>query len=440
MTDVRYDYAHQVELERLLDAGLCDGMPVGALLLNEIGEALGGTSTFGVRPYLKSVASLVVRAVRKPVDIPDRQATVIHFRSGNFTHHQAIEACVRSGLRDPETIVVLGTGGSGDFHVRDALQCLRTRDVAIALKHALNSRRQIRVTVMRMGIGRSVARRLSAMLFVRVLVAKGMGRFLRTQSETRFVSADFDRGALSAPLFVAARVMNLPTGSVQHGVLLPAETLSEFTPLIADTIGVWGTAVRDQLIKDGESPESVVVVGCPTFRGLDEEPMTPQASRQRDVYLALSEPDIPRERQVVRFFQEIAQANDKFDFKVKLHPGRERASYQWISDEFGIEMVPAGVAPEDIAPNAAAVLITGSSVGVEMLGSGVRVGVIDIPEATSKIGRDYVDFLKVPAVGSVDDFGHMMSSTETCDQSALKAVMDVPDRVAFRTFLGLNGG
>ena len=441
MSDVRHDYARQVELERLLNADECDGMPLGELLVDEIREALGGTSTFTVRPYLVSFASLVVKAIRKPVEIPDLKATVIYFRSGNLTHHQAIERSVKSGLKGPESMTVLRSGGAGDFHVRDALQCLRPRDVVVAVKQVTRSRRHIRACVARAGESKSVANRFSAALFAQFLRARGLESFLRTQSETRFLSADFDRGALTAPLFLAARRMNLPSGSIQHGALLPAETLSGFTPLIADTIGVWGTAVRDQLIKEGEPPESVVVVGCPTLRGGQPKESGSTPATHREVYLALSEPDIFKERQVVSFFLKIAEGGaSRYGFKVKLHPGRDRSAYQWISDDFGIDLVPEGVPIEQFAASAAAVLITGSSLGLSMLSSGVRVGVVDIPEAASKMSRDYVNYLKVPAVGSVEDFDHLMSNAELCDGTALNAVMDNPNQAAFRTFLGLDAG
>lgn len=286
-----------------------------------------------------------------------------------------------------------------------------------------------------------MSNRLSAVLLLQILRAIGMGRFLRTQSGTRFLSGDVDRAVLAAPLFLAARGMNLPSGSIQHGALLPAETLSGFTPLIGDTIGVWGTAVRDQLIKEGEAPESVVVVGCPTFHGWQTKDSDWRPGTHREVYLALSEPDLDKEREIVKFFLKISEASaGKFEFKVKLHPGRDRSAYQWISDDFGIDLVPEGVSFEQFAASAAAVLITGTSLGLSMLAYGIRVGVVDIPEAASKMGRDYVNYLRVPTVGSVEDFNHLMSSTEFCDQSALKAVMDDPNRAAFRTFLGLTGG
>lgn len=441
MSDMRHDYGRHVELERLLNADDCDGMPIGELLVDEIRGALGGTSRFDARSYLESVASLVVKAVSKPVDIPDKKSTVIHFRSGDLPHYHAIQSWVNSSLRPSESMTVLHTKGTGDFLVRDALQCLKPLDLVGALKHVARSHRAIGVAVARVGLGKSVARRLSAALFIQVVVAVGMGRFLSTQSETRFLSSDFDRAAFNAPLFLAARGMTLPSGSVQHGALLPAETLSGFTPLIADSIGVWGTAVRDQLIKEGVTEDSAVIVGCPTFHGWHPRESNWHPVSHRDVYLALSEPDIRREREVVRFFMKIAEANgDRFGFKVKLHPGRDRSAYQWIFDDFGIDLVPEGVPIEQFAASAAAVLITGSSLGLSMLGYGVRVGVVDIPEAASKMGRDYVNYLKVPAVGSVEDFDHLLSTTDICDQSALKTVMDDPNRAAFRIFLGLNDG
>ena len=141
------------------------------------------------------------------------------------------------------------------------------------------------------------------------------------------------------------------------------------------------------------------------------------------------------------FFLKIAEGGaSRYGFKVKLHPGRDRSAYQWISDDFGIDLVPEGVPIEQFAASAAAVLITGSSLGLSMLSSGVRVGVVDIPEAASKMSRDYVNYLKVPAVRSVEDFDHLMSNAELCDGTALNAVMDNPNQAAFRTFLGLDAG
>lgn len=441
MSDVRHDYARQVALERLLNADDCDGMPLGELLVDEIREALGGTSHFRLRPYLEGVASLVVKAVEKAADTPDLKATVIHFRSGNLTHYQAIERCVKSALQGSESVTVLRSGGSGDVDVRDALRCLKPLDIVGALKKVVRSHRPIRVAVARAGESRSLSNRLSAILLLQMLRAKGMERFLRTQSETRFLSADVDREVLAAPLFLAARRLNLPSGSIQHGALLPAETLSGFTPLIADSIGVWGTAVRDQLIKEGVPPESVVVVGCPTFHRWQTKDSDWRPKTHKEVYLALSEPDLFREREVVRFFLKIAEGSAcGSEFKVKLHPGRDRNAYQWISDDFGIDLVPEGVPIEQFAANAAAVLITGSSLGLSMLGYGVRVGVVDIPEAASKMSRDYVNYLKVPAVGSVEDFDGLMSTAGLCDESRLRAVMDNPNQAAFRTFLGLDAG
>ena len=432
------DRPHVVAGE-LLNRVTFEGMGLGDLLARELQEVLESDSKPAVLPRVRAAASSIYHGLRHRPNFRNSGAQVLMYQSGPRAHLDAITGAVLEAQPSAGRVVV---GGSGRqdlvtywdiFGVFGVFDVLRTGAfVAMNLGNLRSSLRAASPTT-------SQIAPLAASLVRQLLHGLSASRFLARQTELGLVAADFDRGHDTSVLCAAAKAAGIPSCSFQHGIIIPSPVASNFSPIVADSICVWGEAAEGQLIAEGVPERRIAVVGNPSSQqqrsrfslGSDG---TASGSAGGVVALALSTPNEVKDRLLVAHFAALRDgfADDALSFVVKLHPARNPEHFVWVEHEFGLPLVPRNQPRNVLMGELAAVLVTNSTFGLDAASHGVPVGVIKHPDVPIGYGQGFIDYLEMPVVDTSEDLNDLVQGRHPLDHAALRRVVGdaVGDRVA----------
>ena len=162
------------------------------------------------------------------------------------------------------------------YHSRDVLPLLPTGTPAVGWREAIPLprgpwqaefracwpawRSQLQKVCRKHALPCGAFRRLALHLLVASQSALGCLTLLRQHRPAAIVT-EHDRASLWSCLVLAAHSLNIPTFTLQHGVL--DDHATGYVPVLADKMYCWGPLHRDQLIVLGEDPERLIIGGCP---------------------------------------------------------------------------------------------------------------------------------------------------------------------------------
>ena len=253
--------------------------------------------------------------------------------------------------------------------------------------------------------GARVLARTIALQALRVYQAKAIVEFYRP----RAVFSLADRGASGAPLVSVARP-RVPTLTIAHCPV--GRTFGQtFLPLLADRLLVWGDYQREVFEDLGLSADRIRVVGCPGLDARSPEDAGVAASRLR----AAGVPDRGRRVLVVTgpmrdewraaWFAEVTRAareRPDMAFVVRVHPseraGFYRARTEALANVAVLENSDVGL--EETLSAVEAVVVHGSSVGLDALVRGKDLFVLDCLPFTLGTMREVVEAGAGTGVGS----------------------------------------
>ncbi len=415
-----------VRAQALLNAIAIKGMALGEIVCHDLTVTLSSQATGGPGrevARLLGMARASLRRVSTEVGHPD----VIHLQTGRRPHLNAISTTVRQAT-DAEGLVLLRVAPSGGDGVTHHLVFgrLRPSDLATAATSQVRASRQWRRAMDAVGATRTESLTLRLAAVRQTARALSARRFMRRIPTLRVVGADYDRGDPTAILFAAAKSLGLATFSVQHGVIMSSDVASNYSPLVADAICVWGEAAKAKLEREAVESDRITIVGNPTLDHAAFRP-DPTGGPGNTIYLALSSPDLVMERQLVSAFARLRDASpDGASFVVRLHPARSTEDYQWIEDEFGLAIGDRAQQPADVFAHAKALLVTDSTLGLEALRAGVPVAVLRVPAVPLAQGQGYVLDLGLQQISSPEDLRSFLATWRGVDESALQRVFGAP--------------
>ena len=217
---------------------------------------------------------------------------------------------------------------------------------------------------------------------------------LLKQTKPAVVITDYDRNAKWSSLVLAAKLLNIPTVTLVHGVM--SEGALGFSPVIADTIVCWGEFHQEILLAAGEPPAKIFIGGCPRL-----SPDLPAFSSncfkkfslnpQKPVIIFATSPELQRLQLTEIFCSAVA----KLDFvsgMVRLHPSEKLITYQLIIDRYPVIIFfESNQATLDESLALASVVVCRSSgLGSDALVKGVNVVVLDVETEPSGHGGDLI--------------------------------------------------
>ena len=184
-------------------------------------------------------------------------------------------------------------------------------------------------------------------LYMQILRAVSLKRFLKAQIKTTLVGADFSRGYETAVLFSAAKSQNIESFELQHGSF----NYPNIHNINADEIWVWGEISKKQLIQSGIiSSDRIFLTGSPIVQNINSskfEKKNLKVKKNKNVILALSVPIKKDEVKLVKFFSNIKKKfeSQNFNFFVKTHPANKIKNYQWVR-KYNFDLLPRDISFE----------------------------------------------------------------------------------------------
>jgi glycosyltransferase involved in cell wall biosynthesis len=175
-----------------------------------------------------------------------------------------------------------------------------------------------------------VSERLDFHLLVASQDVAGAMQLLRAARPAAVVT-EFDRNSNWSSLVLSARALGIPTFTMVHGVL--NERALGYVPVLADKVFCWGEMQRRQFLAEGESPEKLLVTGCP--RLTRDLAMTPADARTKlglasgkPVVMLGTTPISDRQcREMAEVFCLAADRLQDISAVVRLHPSERLSTY-----------------------------------------------------------------------------------------------------------------
>jgi hypothetical protein len=158
----------------------------------------------------------------------------------------------------------------------------------------------------------------------------GSLEFLRAVRPSMIVT-DYDRSSMWSCLVLSARLLEIPTFTQVHGVV--NERAIGYVPFLADKVFCWGEMQRQQFIAEGETPEKLLVTGCPR---LSRDLATTQAEARAKLGLAPRRPVLmlgtttlsdDQRRTIAELFCTAAETLTDVSAVVRLHPVEQLDTY-----------------------------------------------------------------------------------------------------------------
>ena len=220
-----------------------------------------------------------------------------------------------------------------------------------------------------------------------------------------FCLTEYDRNGFTSPLILACKKFGIPTYTLQHGVI---ETDYGYTPLLADTIFVWGVRSQKKLERLGVEPHRIVVAGHPglSFQfniSRDDVCQKIGLSPERKVVMLATDPFDQKSRlQFARSFCEAFPPFEEFQPIIRLHPSEDLSGYRSLQKKYEHVLFQENheLSLEESLSLADVVVTHHSGYGLDALVYGKPVVVFDVLQEPLMYGEDLVQDAGMPCARS----------------------------------------
>ncbi|MDP4277265.1 MAG: hypothetical protein Q8914_06480 [Bacteroidota bacterium] len=407
----KYHHA-EVDLNRLQYKGL----PLGICSSYYLDRTYIGDFDHRLLVQIWQLVRYLIKHIRKRRYLKNYHVSLIYFKTGRDRHYCAMEKAIRKGCTEPNKVLIIGPQGETDLSTGRVLYHVGLKE-SVEITYFLYRHRMAIRTILQ-SLQLSASQQRAYWWFLIRQLAKGLSlRWLLTQQEgLRLVGADYDRGNDSCTLFAAARSLQKPSFTLQHGVINPPVG---FAPINADEIWVWGDMARLQLIASGVPDSCIHLTGTPIVETLtltQEERFRIKQQLQlksgKTIVLALSRPDKADDLKLVKLFHAIRQqyGKDEDNFVVKVHPTYPDTDYSWITNEFGLAVLPIRIPYPDFMNIVDVLLAHNSGIATEVLYYHKQVGILDVLDQSLGNGMELHKYLNVPLLKTADDFQQLVDA------------------------------
>jgi hypothetical protein len=398
------------QLEAELNKIKFNNVKIGSVMALYWGQIFGNSLDMRILRHISFLFYYHFIAFKPKPKFKDFNKTLLYFKTGNHKHLQFLEDAVVSDDYLRSHTLVVGQGGASVLEKKDVMDIFNLKDLIKIWSFFSHRGLDIWNILKGYQISKFDRVMLFLLLFCQLTKVQSLVRFLTTQKSTLLVGGDYDRGADTAVWFAVANALKLKSFTFQHGVINPPYG---YNPLIADEIWVWGEMAKQQLISLGVCAIQIEIVGTPIIEKIEISDKIRKSVLEKlnlkkgiNVILALSTPNLVYDKKLVGFLKEIQilYGKPEDNFLVKLHPARKTENFKWVTDEFGIKLLPNPMAQSEFMNIADIVLAHSSGLATEALLNGIKVGILDMLPISSGNGLEIHKYCGVPLLKKVSDF------------------------------------
>jgi hypothetical protein len=293
-------------------------------------------------------------------------------------------------------------------------------------------RSRIKALCASFGLPRGARERLALSVLVNSQSAVACLDFLERYRPAAIVT-DYDRAALTSPLVLAARSLEVLTFSLQHGVL--DKDAGGYIPVIADRMFCWGDLHRRIMTAAGQDPAKLMIGGCPRLtRELSAEPREVRsrlriAPSHRLVMLGTSPVPPTQRRLLATWFCDAVSQLDGVSGLVRLHPSESVVFYDEIARTHPqVQFLDNSQFSLDESLAAADVVVVQiSGLGSDALVKRRPAVVVEIPDAPLGHGKELIEQAGCPRAASVAELAAALRCL-LFDEEARRRCVDAAER------------
>jgi len=411
--------AHQlVELERSLNKVTFENVQIGSIMAVYWG-ILYGQRPHAVTPRLfLSIIYIHLKSLFQNSKTKDFEKPFVYIKTGNTPHLQNLKSAVLYNSKIKQATLIIESDDIGGIPFKDISRGYKLKDIITVWVFMKRNFKHINNLLKWKDFNFRTRMFLFLNLFIQLIKTLAILNFLKNQKKLSLIGGDYDRGHDTAPLFAAAKSLDILSFTLQHGVINPPYG---YHPLIANEIWVWGDMAKEQLLSLGVSKKDIRLVGTPIIQDIEISKTRRQGlfnclhlKKGNNVVLALSYPDINNDRLLVRFLHDIQKLyrDENDNFLVKLHPARNPEDYKWITKNFGFAILPNSMEQVDFMNLVDILLVHSSGIATEAFYFGIRVGILDILSISPGNGLELHKYFNVPLLKKVSDFGILRDASE----------------------------
>ena len=145
-----------------------------------------------------------------------------------------------------------------------------------------------------------------------------------SQTGTKLLITEYDRGRLAAPLVLNAKSLNIPVITFVHGALEKFPSYG-FTPILADQACCWGELHVQQFIQHGESIDKLEIVGNHSLP--DQKKDTSIIPKFENVLVATNPVSPVLKRDFIELVRAAIGDCHNLKFHLRIHPAEEASFY-----------------------------------------------------------------------------------------------------------------
>ncbi len=219
-------------------------------------------------------------------------------------------------------------------------------------------------------------------------------------SRPAVIITDYDHNAYWSCLVLAARLLDIPTVGLVHGNM--GKDAMAYYPILANKVICWGELGRNKLINAGESPEKVIICGCPK---LTREFLVTKEDSRIKLLLDPLKPVVmygaTNEQEDLDYVDSFCRAVDMLNSVsglVRLHPVSKLSSYKVLIDRHPkVKFIESDFASLDESIASADVVVFHSSaVANDVLVKKCPLVLLDYEDNPSGDGADFVKYAGCP--------------------------------------------
>jgi len=226
------------------------------------------------------------------------------------------------------------------------------------------------------------------------------------------IVTDYDRNQQWSCIVLAARLLQIPTVTLVHGVM--QRDAIGYAPVLADRVVCWGELGRHKLLAAGEAPEKILIGGCPRLvRDISASAVDERAKLgldpARSVVMFATSPEWQR-LELAELFCASIEILGFVSGVVRLHPSEKLATYSDVVRRHSrVRFVEGqGTSLDESLVSADVVVVHGSGVGSDALVKRRPVVVLDVDAALSGHNEDLVERAGCPHARTADDLAAIL--------------------------------
>lgn len=337
--------------------------------------------------------------------LDDQKKNLIFFSSGSFSHLKSIQNALISSTKEKKNTIIISNDNSIGID-KKVFFLAGIFDFLKILLFLVKNLKSINKKIKSLNLSIYLKIQFFLELYFQIIKALSLLKFVKSQSRTKCIVADYDRGYDSALFFSVAKALNIKSFVIQHGAINPPVG---YFPVNADKILVWGEMSKNQLIQLGVIPKKILVTGTPIVQDIEiNEEIRKNyikihgLNSGKNIVLALSSPDRFRDEKQVEFLSKIKKLDLDManNFFVKIHPSRNLRKYLWIKKKFNIDLLPIDITNTDFMNIVDILLTHNSGLANEAIFHDKKVGIIDVLDIAPRNGIELKKYLNVPIIKS----------------------------------------